>query len=112
MYPPIYLCFSPRSPYSFFYSHIDPVVENSTLSAVAPPDVTYNLAMPASILSEGKLSNLQLEAIVYGCQRHMVDLPVKPVEEMELNEMQMGEEDMPLVDRPLRAGEYVLIACV
>lgn len=36
----------------------DAVVENSTLSAVLPPDVTYNLAMPASILSEGKLSNL------------------------------------------------------
>ena len=34
--------------------------------------------MPASILSEGKLSNLQLEAIVYGCQRHLVDLPSKP----------------------------------
>lgn len=97
---------------SFFFTlaYIDPVVENSTLSAVAPPDVTYNLAMPASILSEGKLSNLQLEAIVYGCQRHMVDLPVKPVEEMELNEMHMmGEEGMPSVDKPLRAGEYVFV---
>lgn len=46
---------------------------------------------------------------MYGCQRHMVDLPVKPVEEMELNEMHMmGEEDMPSVDKPLRAGEYVV----
>ena len=100
-----------HSPILFLLSRIlDPVVENSTLSAVAPPDVTYNLAMPASILSEGKLSNLQLEAIVYGCQRHMVDLPVKPVEEMELNEMHMmGEEGMPSVDKPLRAGEYVFV---
>jgi hypothetical protein len=31
--------------------------------------------MPADIIAEGKLSNLQLEAIVYGCQRHMIDLP-------------------------------------
>ncbi len=69
----------------------DPVVENSTLSAVAPPDITYNLAMPASILSEGKLSNLQLEAIVYGCQRHMVNLPLNP--ELSNNGAQ-----------PLRAG--------
>ena len=37
--------------------------------------------MPADILSEGKLSNLQLEAIVYGCQRHMVDLPSLPAKE-------------------------------
>ena len=39
--------------------------------------MTYNLAMPASILSEGRLSNLQLEAVVYGCQRHLVDLPTE-----------------------------------
>jgi len=84
----------------FGKDHPDKVVENATLSAVDPPDVTYNLAMPASILSEGKLSNLQLEAIIYGCQRHMVDLPVKPVEELQGD--MMGEE--PLVDRPLRAG--------
>lgn len=40
------------------------------------PDVTYKLALPADIVSEGRLSDLQLEAIVYGCQRHEVDLPV------------------------------------
>eukprot|EP00984_Skeletonema_dohrnii_P005973 scaffold2118_cov125-Skeletonema_dohrnii-CCMP3373.AAC.2 len=55
--------------------HPDKVVENSTLSAVTPPDITYNMVMPANIIYEGKLSNSQLEAIVYGCQRHMVDLP-------------------------------------
>lgn len=84
----------------FGKDHPDKVVENATLSAVDPPDVTYNLAMPASILSEGKLSNLQLEAIIYGCQRHMVDLPVKPVEDLQGD--MMGEE--PLVEKPLRAG--------
>jgi len=84
----------------FGKDHPDKVVENATLSAVEPPDVTYNLAMPASILSEGKLSNLQLEAIIYGCQRHMVDLPVKPVEELQGD--MMGEET--LVEKPLRAG--------
>lgn len=56
--------------------HPDPVVENATLAAVLPPDITYNLALPANIIAEGKLSSLQLEAIVYGCQRHAVDLPV------------------------------------
>lgn len=63
---------------TFGRPHPDPVVENSTLGSVEPPDITYNLVMPADIISEGKLSNLQLEAIVYGCQRHMVDLPRAP----------------------------------
>jgi hypothetical protein len=54
------------------------VVENSTLGSVEPPDITYNLVMPADIIAEGKLSNLQLEAILYGCQRHMVDLQKAP----------------------------------
>ena len=31
--------------------------------------------MPADIIKEGKLSALQLEAIVYGCQRHQQHLP-------------------------------------
>ena len=63
-------------------------MENATLAAVTPPDITYNLGMPAGIINEGKLSNLQLEAIVYGCQRHELDLPkdvasARPVKEKE-----------------------------
>lgn len=50
--------------------HPDPVVENATLSATLPPPVTYNLNIPSSIISQGRLSSLQLEAIVYGCQQH------------------------------------------
>ena len=74
------ITYTPYRPKKLTYgrNHPDPVVENSTLASVEPPDITYNLAMPADILSEGKLSNLQLEAIVYGCQRHMVDLPMAP----------------------------------
>lgn len=80
-------------------------MENSTLGAVLPPDVTYNLAMPASILSQGLLSNLQLEAIVYGCQRHMVDLPM----ENRKSNFEMEEE---VVEKPLRAGEFMFWHCV
>lgn len=79
--------------------HPDPVVENSTLSAVQPPDVTYNLAMPASILAEGKLSNLQLEAIVYGCQRHLVDLPME-----DRKKDPFAPEEDQVEAKPLRAG--------
>ena len=81
---------------TFGMDHPDPVVENSTLSAVAPPDVEYNLAMPADILSTGQLSSLQLEAIVYGCQRHLIDLPASE------EPVYVGGEVV--VQKPLRAG--------
>ena len=45
--------------------HPDPVVENSTLAAVEPPEITYDFAIPADIIRDGKLSDLQLEAVVY-----------------------------------------------
>lgn len=77
------------------------MVENATLSAVSPPDITYDLAIPASIISEGKLSNLQLEAIVYGCQRHLKDLPMKPKEERTAEFCDASED---IGDTPLRAG--------
>lgn len=80
----------------FGVDHPDPVVENSTLSAVEPPEVEYNLAMPADILAMGKLSNLQLEAIVYGCQRHLIDLPLKEETSFDGGEV--------VVEKPVRAG--------
>ena len=69
-----YTEYSP-SKLNFGRPHPDGVVENATLAAVLPPDITYNLAIPANIIHEGKLSNLQLEAIVYGYQRFEQDLP-------------------------------------
>lgn len=51
--------------------HPDRVVETSTLSSVPPPDVTYTLSLPCSIIDRGLLSALQLEAIVYACQVSM-----------------------------------------
>ncbi|KAL7536947.1 hypothetical protein ACHAXR_007495, partial [Thalassiosira sp. AJA248-18] len=75
--------------------HPDPVVENATLAAVSPPDITYNLAMPASIIYEGKLSSLQLEAVVYGCQRHLTDLPMAAGD---------GGNDLMTTTTPVRAG--------
>ncbi|KAG8594547.1 hypothetical protein GDO81_001243 [Engystomops pustulosus] len=48
--------------------HPDRVVETSTLSSVPPPDISYTLSLPSSIVDKGLLSALQLEAIVYACQ--------------------------------------------
>ena len=42
----------------------------SSLSSVAPPDVWYKLAIPSEVIEKHLLSALQLEAIVYACQRH------------------------------------------
>ena len=40
------------------------------LASVEPPDVWYKLALPDEIIDEGKLSALQLEAVVYAGQQH------------------------------------------
>ncbi|XP_062868520.1 si:ch73-63e15.2 [Trichomycterus rosablanca] len=55
-------------------SHPDRVVETNTLSSVPPPDITYTLTIPESIINSAVLSALQLEAIVYACQQHEVIL--------------------------------------
>ncbi|XP_071502207.1 uncharacterized protein [Diadema antillarum] len=57
--------------------HPGDIVEAATLSAVPLPKATYNLAasVPDTIIQGGKLSDLQLEGIMYACQRHQQILP-------------------------------------
>ncbi len=59
---------------SFGKQHPDAVVETASLAAVEPPDVTYELHLDDQI-EDGTLSGLQLESIVYACQRHEQLLP-------------------------------------
>ncbi|KAK9794625.1 hypothetical protein WJX73_001066 [Symbiochloris irregularis] len=54
--------------------HPDPVVETASLAAVEPPDVHYQLHID-DVIQAGLLSGLQLESIVYACQRHEGFLP-------------------------------------
>ena len=81
----------------FGHPHPDPIVENATLAAVEPPDITYNLAMPADVIQDAKLSNLQLEAIVYGCQRHRQDVPRPPpkIEDLKPKQEEKREDSKP-----------------
>lgn len=51
-------------------NHPDPVVETSSLSSVTPPDIYYHFTIPEYLVDTGKLSALQLEAIIYACQQH------------------------------------------
>ncbi|GAU35451.1 hypothetical protein TSUD_364070 [Trifolium subterraneum] len=55
--------------------HPDPVVETSSLSAVQPPDPTYDPKTKDNLESSKALSCLQIETLVYACQRHLQHLP-------------------------------------
>ncbi|KAL8166544.1 hypothetical protein V2J09_008043 [Rumex salicifolius] len=51
--------------------HPDPVVETSCLSAVQPPEPTYELEIRDELETSNTLSCLQIETLVYACQRHL-----------------------------------------
>lgn len=62
---------------SFGAPHPDPIVETSALSAVQPPEPTYDLLIRDEIEDSEALSSLQLETLVYASQRHLQHLPDK-----------------------------------
>uniref|UniRef100_A0A7N0RBP2 PHD-type domain-containing protein n=1 Tax=Kalanchoe fedtschenkoi TaxID=63787 RepID=A0A7N0RBP2_KALFE len=51
--------------------HPDPVVETSSLSAVQPPEPTYNLRIKDDVVKSNTLSCLQIETLIYASQRHL-----------------------------------------
>ncbi|KAL8209836.1 hypothetical protein R6Q57_006568 [Mikania cordata] len=51
--------------------HPDPIVETSSLSAVQPPEPTYDLKIKDYLETSKVLSCLQIETLVYACQRHL-----------------------------------------
>lgn len=56
--------------------HPDAVVETASMSIISPADITYQLSIPYDpIIATGKLSELQLEAVVYASQMHEKLLP-------------------------------------
>lgn len=48
--------------------HPDPIVETSSLSAVQPPEPTYDLRIKEELERTKALSCLQIETLVYACQ--------------------------------------------
>lgn len=48
--------------------HPDPIVETSSLSAVQPPEPTYDLKIAKELEISKALSCLQIETTVYACQ--------------------------------------------
>ncbi|KAM1343190.1 hypothetical protein TB2_007251 [Malus domestica] len=55
--------------------HLDPVVETSSLAAVQPPEPTYDMKIKDDLENLKALSCLQIEILVYACQRHLQHLP-------------------------------------
>lgn len=45
-------------------------METASLASVAPPDIAYELAAHRELVDAAALSALQLESVVYACQRH------------------------------------------
>eukprot|EP00961_Rhodomonas_salina_P010499 140938-Rhodomonas_salina.2 len=62
---------------SFGQPHPADVSESAGLAMVPLPKATYPLqaSLPASLIESGKLSSLQLEGVLYACQRHCTMLP-------------------------------------
>ncbi len=58
-------------------SHPHPanVVESTSMACVEPPDVTYRHHLPAEAIIEGRISNLQIEDVIYAGQATRVMLP-------------------------------------
>jgi hypothetical protein len=51
------------------------IVESASMAAVTPPDITYQPHLASEIITEGRLSNIQLERVIYAGQRHEQRLP-------------------------------------
>jgi len=57
------------------HSHPANVVESTAMACVEPPDVNYRHCLPADTIAEGRVSNLQLEDVVYAGQATSAILP-------------------------------------
>jgi protein strawberry notch len=51
------------------------VVESAAMACVEPPDVTYRHHLPANVIIEGRVSDLQLEDVIYAGQATSTFLP-------------------------------------
>ena len=46
------------------------IVESTVMASVEPPDVSYKHHLPSEVITEGRISDIQLEAVIYAGQAH------------------------------------------
>jgi len=51
------------------------IVESASMASVTPPNPTYHPRLPLELVTEGRLSRLQMERVIYAGQRHEQRLP-------------------------------------
>ncbi len=52
-----------------FRRHADAVVESSSLASVIPPQPAFRLRLPMRTIAQGRLSDVQLEAVLLACSQ-------------------------------------------
>lgn len=55
--------------------HPAPIIQTASLAATEPPDISYYPKFDPAIVEDGRISNVQLEAVCYAGQRHEKILP-------------------------------------
>lgn len=55
--------------------HPSPLVESGPMASVAPPAPTYQPVLPPSVRQEGRISDAQLETVIYAGEAHARVLP-------------------------------------
>lgn len=57
------------------FAHPAPIVESASMAAAMPPDISYHPHLPLEAVTEGRLSTIQFERVIYAGQRHEQRLP-------------------------------------
>jgi len=57
------------------HRHPDEVTEAASLSTITPPPLTYRLRIPDDVIASGRLTDVQLDAVVRACAQHERRLP-------------------------------------
>lgn len=55
--------------------HPSPLVESGPMASIAPPAPTYRPVLPSTIRDEGRISDAQLETVIYAGEAHAAKLP-------------------------------------